>query len=298
MLGEHQSAMAPQIDVRIKEEPRQMKTNPSPIAKRSFTLIELLVVIAIIAILAAMLLPALSKAREKARSISCVNNEKQVILAVIMYGTDNDDYIYNGGGTFDIYPNESAYTRIVQYMGGPSVDLSTVTSSSQLGDDKIPKSCYCPSYSQDCTNNWGRKAYPLPYIGVADGQNAAPVFKTPQFVTCVGNSDTSTGGRCAPSALALGGDAIHGGTAQRRNTQLCAYYPSSSYFALFTPRHGGNCNIYYLDGHVGTVTRAQLFNVYAYRKPAASYDRAALVTGYYDNTYGSNYASSKDLVGK
>jgi prepilin-type N-terminal cleavage/methylation domain-containing protein/prepilin-type processing-associated H-X9-DG protein len=82
------------VEIPVKSRFRNLKRA----GKRGFTLIELLVVIAIIAILAAMLLPALSRAKQKAKRIVCVNHLKQLALATVVYVTDNENYYPSSNG--------------------------------------------------------------------------------------------------------------------------------------------------------------------------------------------------------
>ena len=111
-------------------------------SKKSFTLIELLVVIAIIAILAAMLLPALSSARNAARQSDCITRHKQLCLAAAMYTGDNKDFL-------TLCHNDANPTHKYKYWKGLLGDYSDYQALHGANDNINISRVQCPAYHDD-----------------------------------------------------------------------------------------------------------------------------------------------------
>ena len=125
--------------------------NVSPPCRRAFTLVELLVVIAIIAVLAALLLPALASARDQGRKAACLSNLRQIGIGLINYATDNDGKIPFGPkappftNPADFYPSTGAPTSLISLQSGAPVGLGLMLAQQLAGQ---PKVLFCPGSDQ------------------------------------------------------------------------------------------------------------------------------------------------------
>ena len=118
---------------------------------RAFTLIELLVVIAIIAILAAMLLPSLSSARDTAKGASCISNQRQCMLALVSYATDYNGFSPLSDAGWGSSRRSDGYGWAIALLYGAYIPAGTVSYNSDLpvytATLKAPNAMCCPSFS-------------------------------------------------------------------------------------------------------------------------------------------------------
>ena len=218
-----------------------------------FTLIELLVVIAIIAILAAILLPALNSARERGRSASCINNLNQLIKAAISYADDHDGWFVHGRTQVKWSSNyrQNAHMLLSSYMGGPSAEQLQAMSAADR-EKNLPEAYYCPSRDLTVLENKTLHAYAMPYV--YSGYPPFRLFGVTEFP----NSDTNKKTASSFSNSVFSGDTYAASTSAA-NTALYMS-PGTENFAALHAIHGGSINIVCLGGNVQSVQPSALAN--------------------------------------
>ena len=210
---------------------------------RTFTLIELLVVIAIIAILAAMLLPALSKAREKARSIACISNLRQNGYVFTLYTDENEDYYIPAQGPTAW--GTTNWNETFTYFSVPGADSY----------ERV-KNLFCPNTKQISSYLDGAYNGYLPGYGVMTGGPTNNRYSGRQMIAGKHNSYTPfrTNQIRTPSISILLSDS-------KRNYAeyyLCGYawiwnLSSSRKDGIVARRHNNQDNYAFCDGHVSTI---------------------------------------------
>ena len=217
----------------------------SAVKSTGFTLIELLVVIAIIAILAAILLPALNSARERGRSASCVSNLKQIGMAINNYLDDNNGRMPLTSGwakSGDVeFPKGDApwFIRLMHYLSVPPVKSGAVYWTE---NDIESSALHCPSatpgnHTDGTSNKYLRVSYCFSAHAAADlypnwlPNNHISTFKT-------------------PSAVVAAMDYNNDGQANINQTKGQAYgWRDKTFFGF---RHNKMMNAVHVDGHVGS----------------------------------------------
>lgn len=230
--------------------------------KRKFTLIELLVVIAIIAILAAMLLPALAKAREKSYSITCANKSKQIVSGALMYSNDFNDFCLPAraplDGAFRSWPH-IGWTYIT---GTPF--LHVYGASGQVSQNN--KIFYCPSSTVAKISNWENRSYSFAdgmcyginfgvgqvFTGSTAVDNLMKITRirhlASKFYFTERGKNSSSGSAAYINSMSSTGSSGYHTPTLRHNSQYDDYnfYPS----AVFNNSNRGYANTAFFDGHV------------------------------------------------